>query len=54
MNYKAEDVANKIMLAFQSGGIVPLEPAKYSEIDAYVRNILGRAMESKAQKKQRK
>jgi hypothetical protein len=54
MNYKAEDAANKIMLAFQSGGNVPLEPNKYSEIGAHVRHILGRAMESKAQKKQRK
>jgi hypothetical protein len=54
MNCKAEDATNKIMLAFRSGGIVPLGPAKYSEIDAHVRNILGRAMESKAQKKQRK
>jgi hypothetical protein len=37
MNSKAEDAANKIMLAFDSGGLVPLDLHQYAVIDAQVR-----------------
>jgi hypothetical protein len=51
---KAQDAANKIMLAFQSGGIAPLDPARYAKIEEHVRSILGRAMENKQEKRKRK
>jgi hypothetical protein len=54
MNSRAEDAATKILLAFESGGIVPLEPEKFSEVREHVRGILGRAMESAGEKKARK
>jgi hypothetical protein len=54
MNHKAEDAANKIMLAFDSGGLVPLDLHQYAVIDAHVRSILNRAMENSAEKKRRK
>jgi hypothetical protein len=54
MNRKAEDAATKILLAFESGGIAPLEPEKFSEVREHVRCILGRAMESAGEKKARK
>ena len=54
MNPKAKDAADKIMLAFDSGGLVPLDLHEYAVVDAYIRSILGRAMESKAEKKKRK
>jgi hypothetical protein len=54
MNYKAADAANKIMLAFDSGGLVPLDLHQYAVIDAHVKSILSRAMESKEEKRQRK
>jgi hypothetical protein len=54
MNYKAEDTAIKILLAFESGGIAPLEPEKFAQVREHVRNILGRAMESAGEKKARK
>ena len=54
MNSKAQDAANKIMLAFDSGGLVPLDLHQYAVIDAHVRSILGRAMETPAEKKARK
>lgn len=54
MNGKAQDAANKIMLAFDSGGLVPLDLHQYAVIDAHVRSILGRAMESEAEKRERK
>ena len=43
MNSKAEDAADKIMLAFDSGGLLPLDLHQY-----------GRAMETPGEKKQRK
>jgi len=54
MNYKAEDTATKILLAFESGGIAPLEPEKFAQVREHVRGILGRAMESAGEKKNRK
>jgi hypothetical protein len=54
MNYRAEDAANKIMLAFDFGGLVPLDLHQYAVIDAHVRSILNRAMESDTEKKARK
>jgi hypothetical protein len=54
MNSKAADAANKIMLAFDSGGLVPLDLHQYAVIDAHVRSILGRAMETQEEKKKRK
>jgi len=54
MNYKAEDTAIKILLAFESGGIAPLEPEKFARVREHVRSILNRAMENKAEKKHRK
>jgi hypothetical protein len=41
----AEDAANKIPLAFDSGGIWPLPPEKFAQVREHVRSILGRAME---------
>ena len=54
MNSKAEDAATKIMLAFDSGGLVPLDLHQYAVIDAHVRSVLSRAMENEQQKKRRK
>ena len=54
MNSKAEDAANKIMLAFDVGGLVPLDLYQYAVIDAHVRSILARAMETPEEKAQRK
>ena len=54
MNAKAEDAADKIMLAFDSGGLVPLDLHQYALVDAHVRSILSRAMETKQEKKARK
>ena len=54
MNYKTEDAANKIMLAFLEGGIVPLDVHQYALIDAHVRVILSRAMENEQEKRKRK
>jgi len=54
MNAKAEDAANKILLAFDSGGIWPLPPEKFALVREHVRSILGRAMESKQEKRNRK
>jgi len=51
---KAEDAATKILLAFESGGIAPLEPEKFAQVREHVRSILGRAMESQMEKKGRK
>jgi predicted signal transduction protein with EAL and GGDEF domain len=54
MNHRAENVASKILLAFDTGGIWPLPPEKFAAVREHVRSILGRAMESKAEKKARK
>jgi hypothetical protein len=54
MNAKAHGAANKIMLAFDSGGLVPLDLHQYVVIDAYVRSILSRAMETEGEKQTRK
>jgi len=54
MNPKAKDAADKIMYAFDSGGLVPLDLHQYAVIDAHVRSILNRAMETVAEKKRRK
>ena len=54
MNGRAEDAATKILLAFESGGIAPLEPGKFAQVRDYVRSILGRAMETEGEKKARK
>jgi len=54
MNYKAADTANKILLAFEPGGIAPLPPEKLAQVREHVRSILSRAMESLGEKKTRK
>jgi hypothetical protein len=54
MNYKVDDATNKIMLAFLEVGIVPLDVHQYALIDAHVRSILSRAMETEREKPQRK
>jgi hypothetical protein len=54
MNHRAEDAANKIMLAFEPGGIAPLEPEKFAQVREHVRGILGRAMENEQEKRKRK
>jgi hypothetical protein len=54
MNGKAEAAATKILLLFECEGIAPLEPAKFALVREHVRSILGRAMESPAEKKTRK
>src|SRR5205085_913137 len=54
MNARAEDAATKILLAFEFGGIAPLEPGKFALVREHVRSILARAMENKAEKKNRK
>jgi hypothetical protein len=54
MNARAEDAAIKILLAFEPGGIAPLEPEKFAEVREHVRGIIGRAMESTGEKKARK
>ena len=54
MNHRAEDAATKILLAFESGGIAPLPAEKFSQVREHVRSILGRAMESAGEKKNRK
>jgi hypothetical protein len=54
MNTNAKNAADKIMLAFDSGGLVPLDLHQYAVIDAHIRSILGRAMESAGEKKARK
>jgi hypothetical protein len=54
MNCKAEAATNKIMLAFLEGGIVPLDVHQYALIDAHVRSILSRAMETEREKRRRK
>ena len=54
MNSKAEDAATKILLAFEWGGICPLEPEKFVKVQEHVRSILGRAMETEEEKKVRK
>jgi hypothetical protein len=41
MNHRAEDAANKIMLAFDSGGLVPLDLHEYAVIDAHCAEHLG-------------
>jgi hypothetical protein len=53
MNTKAQDAGDKIMLAFDSGGLVPLDLHQYAVIDAHVRSILNRAMETPEEKKAR-
>ena len=54
MNGRAEDAATKILLAFESGGIAPLESGKFAQVRDYIRSILGRAMETEGEKKARK
>jgi hypothetical protein len=54
MNPKAKDAADKIMYAFDSGGLVPLDLHQYAVIDAHVRSILARAMENAEEKRKRK
>jgi len=54
MNGRAEDAAVKILLAFEPGGIAPLESKKFAKVREHVRSILGRAMESAGEKKSRK
>jgi hypothetical protein len=54
VNNMAEDAAKKIMLAFDSGGLVPLDLHQYAVIDAHVRSVLARAMENNREKKTRK
>jgi hypothetical protein len=54
LNSKAEDATDKTMLAFDVGGLVPLDLLQYAVIDAHVRSILGRAMETPEEKKKRK
>jgi len=54
MNARAEDTATKILLAFEPGGIAPLEPEKFRQVREHVRSILSRAMESLGEKKTRK
>jgi hypothetical protein len=54
MNHRAEDAANKILLAFDTGGIWPLPPEKLDAVREHVRSILGRAMESPKEKRARK
>ena len=54
MNSKAEDAADKIMLAFEPGGITPLEPEKFAQVREHVRGILGRAMENEQERRKRK
>ena len=54
MNHRAEDAANKIMLAFDFGGLVPLDLHQYAAVNAHVRSILNRAMETEREKKARK
>jgi hypothetical protein len=54
MNAKAQDAADKIMLAFDSGGLVPLDLHQYAVVDAHVRSILNRAMETEQEKRNRK
>ena len=57
MNHRAEDAANKVMAAFEDGGILPLEheqPEKYAEIIRHVFNVLARALETTKEKKTRK
>ena len=54
MNHRAEDAANKILLAFDSGGIGPLPPEKFAQVREHVRSILGRAMETPKEKRARK
>ncbi len=57
MNDRAQRAANKILMAFEDGGILPLEhsqPEKYAQITRHVFSILARAMESKREKGKRK
>lgn len=54
MNSKAEDAATKILLAFEWGGICPLEPEKFAKVRDHVRSILGRAMETKGEHEARR
>ena len=54
MNSRAEDAATKILLLFESGGRYPLPPEKFAEVREDIRGILGRAMETTAEKKARK
>jgi hypothetical protein len=53
MNTKAIDAANKIMLAFLDGGLAPLDLHQYALVDAHVRSILARAMETASEKTER-
>ncbi len=53
MNAKADDATEKVMCAFKSGGLVPLDLHQYAVVDAHVRSILHRAMETKAEKRRR-
>ena len=54
MNHRAEDAATKILLAFESGGIAPLESGKFALVPEHVRSILVRPMENAGEKKKRK
>ena len=57
MNSRTQDAANKVMAAFESGGILPLEneqPEKYAEITRHVFNVLARSLETTKEKKARK
>jgi hypothetical protein len=54
MNPRAEDAANKILLAFEAGGIHPMPADKLPALREHVRGVLARAMESDKEKKQRK
>ena len=54
MNTKAEETRERIMRLFLEGGIVPLDVHSYGLVDAQVRIILSRAMETPEEKKKRK
>ena len=55
LNKRSQDAADKTMLAFDHGGILPIRNSdKYWLIDEHVRSILGRAMETKEEKKTRR
>ncbi|PYT49502.1 MAG: hypothetical protein DMG44_10580 [Acidobacteria bacterium] len=54
MNSRAEDTATKILLLLEPGGIAPLEPERFAQVREHVRSILGRAMETTQEKRNRK
>ena len=54
MNSRAEETVERIMRLFLEGGVAPLDLYTFALVDAQVRIIIGRTMETDEEKKARK